>query len=725
MSPSPDPSSPVARPADPPAEPPLDPAAGPPRPERRPAQRTVHGQSWADPYAWLRDPADPATVPHLEAENAWTERCTATQAARRDEVFEEIRRRTLETDLSVPVRDGAWWYHQRTEEGKAYPIHCRRPDDGSRTAWVEDPAAEQVVLDPNALAGEGEYLGIGVLDVSPDGNWLAYGLDRSGDERHQLRFRDLRTGDEAPEAIAEVAYGFAWAADSATCWYTLQDDASRPDRVVRHRVGTDPAGDVVVFHEPDERFHVSVDPSRSQAVAVISIGSAITSECRLLDAADPEAEAAVVWPREHGVEYSVAHHPTGLLVVSNHDGAEDFALWRAPLEGIAAAPRPAWTCLVPHRPGTRLVGVEAFADHLLVHGRTDGVTAIWRLDPAGGEPVRFATDEEAGTLAPGSNPSFDTTAYRFSYQSLTTPPAVIDHDLATGERTVRKRLPVLDGFDRDRYASAREWATAADGTRVPISLVWRPDAVPADGPAPCVLYGYGAYEASMDPWFSIARLSLLDRGVVFAIAHVRGGGELGRHWYEDGKFGAKANTFGDFVACARHLVGTGRTAPDRLAARGGSAGGLLVGAVVNLAPELFAAAVAEVPFVDPLTTMLDPSLPLTVIEWEEWGDPLHDAEAYRWIRGYSPYENVRPAAEARYPAILATAGLSDPRVGFQEPAKWVAALRDAGHGVGDGSRPVLLKVELGAGHGGPTGRYDAWRDEAFVLAFLLDALGVG
>ena len=359
---------------------------------------------------------------------------------------------------------------------------------------------------------------------------------------------------------------------------------------------------------------------------------------------------------------------------------------------------------------------------MVVHGRTDGLTALWRLDPTTNELRRLTTDEPVGTIGPGANPSFDTDTYRLSYQSMTTPPSVLDEDLGTGERTLRKQLPVLDGFDRDDYETTREWATATDGTRVPISLVWRRDAVPADGPAPCVLYGYGAYEASMDPWFSIARLSLLDRGVVFAIAHPRGGGELGRRWYEDGKFAHKANTFTDVVACARHLIDSGRTAPDRLALRGGSAGGLLVGAVVNLAPELFRAAIAEVPFVDPLTTMLDPTLPLTVIEWEEWGDPLHDADAYGWIAGYSPYENV---TEDRYPAILATAGLHDPRVGYHEPAKWVARLRDESATALDATlegRPVLLKVELGSGHGGPSGRYDTWRDEAFVLAFVLASI---
>ncbi|MBX3313073.1 MAG: S9 family peptidase [Actinobacteria bacterium] len=694
-------------------------ADAPPRPARRPETRRHHGHEVVDPYAWLRDADDPATLRHLRDENAWTERVTAPLAGLREDLFGEIERRTQEDDTSVPVREGAWWYHQRTEKGRSYPIRVRRADDGTGTAPT---GPEHVVLDLNDLVEDGDYLGLGVLDVSPDGNWLAYAVDRSGDERHDLHVRDLRTGEEAPEVLREVSFGFAWAADSATFWYTLQDESSRPDRVLRHVVGADPTDDVLVVHEPDERFHVAVHGSRSQAVAVVSMGSAVTSESWLLDAHAPESDPVLVAAREQDVEYSVAHHPTGLLVVSNHGGAEDFALWRAPLDGTTTAPRSTWECLIPHRPGTRIDGVEAFADHVVVHGRAGGLTALWHLDPSTGGIRPLATDEPVGTIAPGTNPSFDTDTYRLTYQSLRTPPSVYDEDLRTGERVLRKRLPVLDGFDPADYSTAREWAVADDGTEIPISLVWRTDARPTDGPAPLLLYGYGAYEASMDPWFSIARLSLLDRGVVFAIAHVRGGGELGRRWYEDGKFGHKEHTFTDFVACARHLVAEGTTTPDRLAARGGSAGGLLMGAVANLAPDLFRAIVAEVPFVDPLTTMLDPSLPLTVIEWEEWGDPLHDPAAYDWIAGYSPYENV---AEGAHPAILATAGLSDPRVGFHEPAKWVARLRDRSSTAGDASldgRPVLLKVEMGSGHAGPSGRYDAWRDEAFVLAFVLRSI---
>ena len=713
----------------PPASDPASEPTGPPRPERRPSSRSHHEQVTDDPYAWLLDADDPATVAHLRAENAWTDHALAPLEPLRRAIFEEIRERTQENDFSVPVRDGDWWYHHRTEEGQSYPIFCRAADDGTGSGPLAGRDQEQVMLDLNVVAaaesagtGPNPYLGLGVLDVSPDGHWLAYALDREGDERHQLRFRDLRTGDESVEAVEEVSDGFAWAADSATCWYTVPDDASRPHRILRHTVGTDPRHDVEVFREDDERFHLGVSASRSGRVVVVTAASAVTSESWLLDAEVPGASAQLVAARQQGVEYSVTHHRSGLLVTSNHGGAEDFALWRAPLEGMVVARREQWQAVIGHRCGTRLLGTEAFAEQVIVHGRTEGSTALWVLEP-GSDTLRRLRVDEAATIGPGDNRAFDTSTYQFRYTSLNTPPTVVDVDLSTGVRTVRKQLPVLGGFEPADYRSERQWAVTETGTRVPLSLVWRPDRTDPTEPAPLVLYGYGAYELSMDPWFSISRLSLLDRGVVFAIAHVRGGGELGRGWYEDGKLGAKTNSFDDLVACARHLVETGRTAPDRLAIRGGSAGGLLVGAAANRAPELFRAVVAEVPFVDPLTTMLDPSLPLTVIEWEEWGNPLQDPDAHRWLAGYSPYENVPPPGP--FPAVLATGGLNDPRVGFHEPAKWVAALRDHGHGTSAEDRPVLLRTELEAGHGGPTGRYDAWREEAEVLAFLLNAITPG
>lgn len=673
-------------------------------PTPRPHSRTFHAKTVQDPFAWLIDPDDPETLRHLEAENEWTKAQTADQEALRSEIFDEIKRRTQETDMSVPVRDGDWWYLTRTEEGKSYPIHCRH--DG-------DPTNEQVVIDPNELVAEGEYLSLGILDVSPDGNVLAYGIDRSGDERHTLCFRDLRTGVDSEEAIEDVSYGFAWAHDSQTCWYTTIDDAERPHEVWRHLVGTDPNTDERVFSEADERFHVTVGASRSGDVAVISAGSAVTDESWLLDAHNPSAPPQVVMARSQGIEYSVAHRPGELFITSNRD-AEDFAVWRAALDGLEIGPEHQWDLVIEHCQGRRINGVETFANHVIVHGRANGSTALWVLDPAAKTLEQFPMDDEVGTLSPSSNPSFDATEYRFAYESLATPPSLIEQNIATGERTVLKVLPVLGDFDPSSYRTARQWATASDGTRIPISLVWSPERQQQPGPNPCLLYGYGAYEVSMDPWFSIARLSLLDRGFTFAIAHVRGGGELGRSWYENGKFGFKKNSFFDFVACAQHLSDQEITSPQLLAARGGSAGGLLMGASLNLAPQAFGAVVAEVPFVDPLNTMLDPTLPLTVIEREEWGDPLNNPQAYEWLEAYSPYENV---GVGRYPAVLATAGLSDPRVGFHEPAKWVARLREQGH------EKILLKVEMGAGHGGPSGRYDTWRDEAFVLAWIIANLG--
>jgi len=709
--PSPDPSPSAATRTERPSR--------PPAPERRPVRRQRWGDEVEDDYAWLRDGDDQATIAHLDAENAWTETVTERLGPLRERLFAEIKARVQETDLSVPWHKGRWWYFNRTEEGRSYPIHCRRPDENLGSAGAGDAESGEVLLDENVLAEGHGYLSVGVLDVSPDGLRLAYAVDHDGDERHELRFRDLVTGGESTETITDVSYGFAWAADSRTCWYTVVDDAERPWIVRRHVVGTDPSTDVEVYREDDERFHVSVDASRSGDVVVISAGSAITSESRLLDAHDSLAEPQLVSVREQGVEYSVTHHPAGLFVVSNHGGAENFALWRAPLEVTRVAARNSWVAVLPHRDGTRLEGAEAFAGHIVVHLRHGGLTGIRVLDPAGQVLRDLSTPEPVFTIAAGMNAEFETSTYRFTYQSLVTPPSVFDEDLTTGDRVLRKQQPVLGGYDPKQYSSAREWATADDGTQVPISLVWRIDAA-SEVPAPCVMWGYGAYEISSDPWFSAARLSMLDRGVTFAIAHVRGGGEMGRRWYEDGKFAHKVNSFTDFVACARHLVASGRTAPDRLAARGGSAGGLLMGAIANLAPDLFRAVAAHVPFVDPLNTLLDPTLPLTVIEWEEWGNPVEDTEAYGWIKGYSPYENVRSTA---YPAILATAGLNDPRVGFHEPAKWVARLRDLATSAHDEDRPILLKVEMGAGHGGPSGRYEAWREEAFTMAFLLDAIG--
>jgi oligopeptidase B len=529
-----------------------------------------------------------------------------------------------------------------------------------------------------------------------------------------MRVKDLVTGETAADEIPGTFYGSAWSADGSALFYVTVDEAWRPYRVWRHVIGTPAAADVVVFEEADERFWVGVRLTRSERFLLISAASKLTSEVWLLDAGHPGGEFAVVAPRRQGVEYEVEHQGSadgaGRLLILHNDHAVNFELAWAALTAPGT-----WIPLVHHRDGTRLLGVDAFAGHLVIHLRQDGLTGL-RVLRADGSQHEVAFPEPVYRVSPGANPDYNARSYRLGYGSLVTPDSVYDCDTETGELTLLRRRPVLPlpggaEYDPADYEQHRLWATAPDGTRVPISLVCRAGA-PRDGRAPFVLYGYGSYEASIDPGFSIPRLSLLDRGFGYAIAHIRGGGELGRRWYDEGKMLHKINTFTDFVACARHLVSEGWTSPRRLVARGGSAGGLLVGAALNLAPDAFGAAVAQVPFVDALTSILDPSLPLTVTEWEEWGDPLHDPEVYRYMKSYSPYENV--ATDRPYPPVLAVTSLNDTRVRYTEPAKWIARLQAEAPG-----GPFLLKTEMAAGHGGRSGRYNAWHEEAMVLAWIV------
>jgi oligopeptidase B len=700
----------------------------------------AHGDVRVDDWYWLRDKEDPAVIAHLRAENAYTEALTAGTSHLRDSLFAEMVARIEETDLSVPVRMGPWLYYSRTVEGSSYAIHCRRPAGPAGAGGVGGvdpgdpvPADEQVILDENLLARGHDYFAVGALEVSPDHRWLAYSTDTTGGERYTMHFVDLDESTPAPETLDDTSYGTAWANDNTTVFFTRVDEAMRPYRLWRHRVGTDPAGDVLVYEEADERFYLGVGRTRDDRYVLMSLDSKVTSEVHALVADDPVGAFTVIEPRREGIEYSVDHdrgdpgagRPSRFLIVTN-DSAEDFRLMAAPED---APGRERWTEVIGARPGVRLDTVDPFAAHLVVYEREDGETRIRILDASTGASTPVEGPESPSTVWAAANPEYDTASIRYEYTSLTTPRSVYERPLGDGPAVLLKRQPVLGDFDPAHYRTERRWARADDGTRVPLSLVYRPDLVDAPtgkgggAGAPCVLYGYGSYEASMDPTFSSLRLSLLDRGFVYAIAHVRGGGEMGRTWYEQGKLAAKPNTFTDFVACARTLVADGWTSPDRLVARGASAGGLLMGAVANLAPGQFRAVVAEVPFVDCLTTILDDTLPLTVLEWDEWGNPVDDAGIYRVMKSYSPYDNVRSVDEegrpVRYPDILATGGLSDPRVGFWEPAKWVAKLRDA-----NPENRVLLKTEMGAGHGGPSGRYDAWKDEAFVYAFILDALGM-
>lgn len=692
----------------------------PPIAKRVEHRREHHGDVFIDPYEWLRDKESREVIEHLEAENTFTDSATADLEPLRQKIFDEIKARTKETDLSVPTRRGDWWYYGRSFQGKQYGVQCRcpvvDPDDWTPPQFDENTEipGEQVLLDENIEAEGHDFFSLGAATVSVDGNVLAYSVDVKGDERYTLRFKDLRTGERYDDEIVGIGAGATWGADNHTVYYVTVDDAWRPDTVWRHRLGAGLPAERV-YHEPDERFWVAVGRTRSNKYVIVAAGSAVTSELRYGDAADPEAEFAVVWPRRENVEYSVDHAVVGgedRFLILHNDGAENFTLVEAPV----GDPTDLRT-LVEHRADVRLDSVDAFDGLLAVSYRKDALPRIqlWPLVDAGyGDAEDVTFDSELMSVGLSANPNWSAPKLRIGATSFVTPVRIYDLDLATGERTLLREQPVLGDYRPHDYVERRDWAVAPDGARVPISIIHR---VGLEYPAPVLLYGYGAYESCEDPRFSIARLSLLDRGMVFAIAHVRGGGELGRPWYEHGKMLEKRNTFTDFVAVAAHLVGTDVTRPENLVAYGGSAGGLLMGAVANLAPELFAGILAAVPFVDPLTTILDPSLPLTVTEWDEWGNPLEDPEVYRYMKSYSPYENVEAKT---YPAILAMTSLNDTRVYYVEPAKWVAALRHAQVDPTNDADKVLLKTEMNAGHGGISGRYERWKEAAFQYAWLLD-----
>jgi oligopeptidase B len=678
------------------------PRLSPPVPARRPAVLAKHGDRRVDPFYWLRQRANPEVVAHLTAENEYTDQVTAQTKELEERIYAEIVSRIQQNDTSPPTFLRGFWHYTRTVEGLDYDIYCRRA--GSMDA------SEEIELDCNALAKGHEYFELGFADRSPDQNLLAYAVDYSGKELHQLRFRDVRTGEDLDDQIEGVYYGSAWAADNRTFFYVRPDRTIRPYQVWRHRLGTPEDDDVLVLQEDDERFELSVELTKSERFIVFSSTSQITSEASFIAAAAPDAAPRVIEPRRHGVDYSVDHQGDRFLLLTN-DGARNFRLVATP---VANPVRSEWVELVPERPGVRLNATDVHVNHVVLGQRSDGLQRLEVMDCRTGELHVVDQPDSAYTAYSGANPAYDSNVMRFFYTSLTTPWTALDYDMETRERTVVKEQPVPGGYERTGYVTERLWAVSPDGVRVPMSVVYR-RGLELNGANPALMLGYGAYEIPSDPMFDAARLSLLDRGFVYAIAHVRGGGELGREWYEDGKFLNKTNTFSDFIACARLLVAKGYTSSERLAIRGRSAGGLLIGAVLNQSPELFRCAVAQVPFVDTLTTMLDETLPLTINEYEEWGNP-NDVEFYNYMKSYSPYDNVRPAA---YPALLATAGLNDPRVPYWEPAKWVAALR----AVCLSDRPILLRTQMASGHSGPSGRYDSWREEAFLAAFVVDQVG--
>lgn len=669
----------------------------PPAAPSRPAVQELFGDTRSDDFAWLRNRDDPAVIEHLEAENAYCDAALAHLDDAREELFTELRSHVVEDDTTAPVPDGEHEYYWRTITGREYRLFCRRPRGGG---------AEQILLDINELAAGGDYCNVGDAEVSPDQRLLAYTVDRSGAERYTLRVRELETGRDLDDAVADVYYTLAWSG-ARTVVYTRTDQQVRPWQVLAHTIGEPSSADRVLHQEDDARFFCDVERSRSGRFVVVSAHSKTSSEVRLLHCAT--GELSLVAARREQIEYQVEDWGDDLLIVTN-DSARNFRLMRAPVGGTAAD----WTEVVPHREEVKLDSVDAFAGWCALYVRSGGLKRIEILRRGSVGLTRIDVPEEVSCLRRAANREWEARTLRCEYTSLLTPLTTLEIDIDSGARRVVKET-MAPGWDPAVYVSERLWATASDGVEIPVSVV-RPHATRLDGTAPLLLYGYGSYGISMEPAFRERTVPLLQRGVVYAIAHIRGGGEMGRAWYEAGKLERKTTTFDDFIACADRLAAAGYSSPQRTVIRGGSAGGLLIGAVLNRRPTVAAAAVAEVPFVDALNTMLDAELPLTVTEYEEWGDPNTEA-GYRSLRAYSPYDNVTAAP---YPAVLAIAGLNDPRVGYWEAAKWVQRLRRES----TSGRPVLLHLEMGAGHAGPAGRYQLWREEAMILAFILDQLGV-
>lgn len=668
-----------------------------PRAPRRPHTWTRPFGSVEDNYAWLINPKDPETIDYLEAENAFATTWFSRLEPTIENIFNEIKSRINEDDTAYPVRHADNWYTSRTETGKSYAIHSR--------GKTPELATENILLDENIEAESAEYFALSAFDISHDQKLLAWSSDRDGSEKFTLRVRDISSGRDLPDTIQGTTWGgTAWSRDGAWLFYVMPDDAMRPWQVWRHQLGTPTADDVMVLEEPDERFYLGLGNSRSTEWIIIESSSKTSSEAWIINASEPTSAPQSVAPRRDNVEYSVDHWGEYFAITTNLE-ALDFQVCLAPVSQPSA-----WSSFIRHTPGQRIVQFDCFDGFAVMQRWVNAQQVISLVSPDA--TIRdIAILSEPHDAEIDANPDYRTTGVRLSYQSLTTPATTAWYSLTDNSLTTLKRAETPN-CNLENYISERMWARSDDGTSVPLDIVRHRD-TPLNGTAPGVIYAYGSYEASMPPWFSAARLSLLDRGWVWALAHPRGGGELGRQWYLDGKLQHKRNTFTDTLACARHLADHNICDGARLVVRGGSAGGLLVGACITIDPQRFAGAVAEVPFVDVVNTMSDPSLPLTVTEWEEWGDPRSEPAA-SYIASYSPYDNT---TAVRYPQIYVTAGLNDPRVSYHEPAKWVAKIRHESP-----STTVVFRTEMGAGHGGPSGRYEQWRDEARTLAFIIDCV---
>jgi oligopeptidase B len=676
-------------------------ASNPPVAAKTPHETKIHGYTLKDDYFWLREKSNPAVITYLEAENAYTDAVMKPTKALQESLYNEMLGRIKQTDLSVPVRIGGYYYYSRTEEGKQYPYRCRRK--GSMNG------AEEILLDLNALAVGHTYMGLGAFEVSDDGNWLAYASDTTGYRQYTLHVKDLRTGRDSSEGIERTG-SVVWATDNQTLFYTTEDAVSkRSDKFWRHVVGRDTSD--LLYEEKDELFDVGAGRSLDKKIIFLGSYAKTSREIRYLPADSPTGAFKVVLARQEGHEYDVDHY-NGLFYITTNKGAKNFRVVTAP---IADPSEKNWKPFIDHEPSLKIDGLTFFANHLVVSEREGGLTYLRVVDMRTQQSHRITTSEADYALSLSGNPEFDTTTVRFAYQSMVTPSSIYDYDLNTRQRTLLKQQEVLGGYDPASYEARRIWAVARDGTKVPLSIVSK-KGVALDGKAPLLLYAYGSYGASLAPTFSSGRLSLLDRGVVYAVAYIRGGGELGEEWREQGRMMQKMNTFTDFIDCADYLVKNKYTSSDRLVIQGGSAGGLLVGAVVNMRPDLFKAVVAQVPFVDVMNTMLDASLPLTTSEWIEWGNPNKKAE-FDYMIKYSPYDNVKAQ---KYPAVLVQVSLNDSQVPYWEGTKFVAKLR----ALKTDGNPLLLKTNMGAGHGGSSGRYDALRETAFTYSFMLWQMGL-
>ena len=671
----------------------------PPVVEVVPHDLEAHGDVRVDNYYWLRERENPAVISYLEAENAYMDAVMLETEPLQAELFKEIKGRIKQTDSSVPAPDHGFLYYHRTEDGKEYKIFCRMKD--------EPGAEEEIILDVNALAEGHDFCSAGWIRVSPESDTMVYAFDTVGRRKYTLRFRDLGTGSLLTDEIPNVTGDAEWFNDGKTLVYTKQDPSTlRSYQVWRHVLGSDPDDDVLMYQEDDETFSLDIRKTASERFILIESNHTLTTEVRCIDADDPMAESVIVAPRERGVEYHVTHHGDRFLIRTNL-GATNFRLMETP---VRSPGRGNWREVVGHREDVLLQGVQVFHDFIVLTERSNALNRLVVIDMDDASKHLIDFDESAHDVWVDDNREYDSNVLRLGYTSLTTPTSIYDYDMTTGERELKKRYEVLGGYDPENYVSERVMIPARDGIEVPLSIVRRKD-LPLDGTAPLLLYAYGSYGYSTDPTFNPDVVSLLDRGFSYAIAHVRGGQEMGRWWYEDGKLLKKKNTFTDFIDCARFLIYEGYTSPDKLVARGGSAGGLLMGAITNMEPELFAGIVAHVPFVDVITTMLDGSIPLTTSEYDEWGNP-DDETYYEYMLSYSPYDQVEAKT---YPALMVTAGLHDSQVQYWEPAKWVAKLR----ALKTDDNPLVLRTRMDAGHGGASGRYDTYRERAEEYAFMI------